>query len=70
MSIAQEYIIQQLRKELGNSETTEHLIDWLLDAWQTLDMLRDCFGEARALHLFIAAAPLRPASAHAAIAGH
>lgn len=54
MNIAQQYIVQQLRRELGESEATEHLIDWLLDAWDTLEMLRHRFGEARALQIFTA----------------
>ena len=62
MNIAQEYIIQQLRRELGATETTEHLIDWLLDAWETLEILRDRFGETRALQLFTAYTPIPQAS--------
>ncbi len=58
MNIAQEYIVMQLRKELGENEATEHFVDWLLDAWQTLEMLRDRFGEARAMQIFTACAPL------------
>ena len=51
-------LIAQLRTELGAGEDTEHLIDWLQDAWETLEMLRARFGEARALHLYTASAPL------------
>jgi hypothetical protein len=58
MNIAQQYIVQQLRQELGETEETEHLIDWLLDAWETLEILRDRFGEAKALQLLTAYAPL------------
>ena len=58
MNIAQQYIVQQLREELGETEETEHLVDWLLDAWETLEILRDRFGEARALQLLTAYAPL------------
>ena len=47
----EEDLIEQLRKELGASEDTEHLIDWLLDAWTTLEMLRERFGEARVMQL-------------------
>jgi len=54
VNIAQQDIVVQLRKELGDSEATEHLIDWLLDAWSTLEMLRDRFGEARAMQIFTA----------------
>lgn len=54
MNIAQDYTVMQLRKELGKSEATEQLIDWLLDAWQTLEVLRDRFGEVRAMQIFTA----------------
>ena len=51
-------LIEQLRNELGAGENTEHLIDWLQDAWETLAMLKAQFGEARALQLYTASAPL------------
>ena len=51
-------LLEQLRKELGASEDTEHLIDWLLDAWTTLAMLRERFGETRAMKLYTASTPL------------
>jgi len=54
MNIAQEWTVQQLRHDLGQNEATEHLIDWLCDAWDTLEILRDFFGDARALHIFTA----------------
>lgn len=54
MNIAQEWIVQQLRHDLGQNETTEHLIDWLRDSWETLEILRDCFGEAKAMQIFTA----------------
>jgi hypothetical protein len=57
VNIAQQSLVQQLRRELGASETTEQLIDWLRDAWETLEVLRDRFGEARALEIFTAYAP-------------
>jgi 2-keto-3-deoxy-galactonokinase len=57
VSIAQQSLIRQLRKELGASEETEQLLDWLLDAWETLEILKDRFGEARALEIFTAYAP-------------
>lgn len=56
MNIAQQFIIAQLRKELERSEATEHLIDWLLDSWDTLEILRDRFGEARAMQIFTGSA--------------
>jgi hypothetical protein len=57
VNIAQEYTIIQLRKELGDNEETEHLIDYLIDAWDTLEILRDRFGEAKAIQIFTAYAP-------------
>ena len=63
VNIAQEYIVVQLRKELEKSEATEVLIDWLLDAWQTLEILQDRFGEARAMQIFTASARFPQASA-------
>lgn len=58
VNIAQEHTVTQLRKELGTSEETEQLIDWLVDSWDTLEMLRDRFGDARAIRIFTAYAPL------------
>ncbi|HEU5383710.1 MAG TPA: hypothetical protein VFV38_50560 [Ktedonobacteraceae bacterium] len=67
MNSTQQYIVQQLRKELGEAEETEHLIDWLLDAWETLEILRDRFGETRALQLLTAYAPLLGANMQKAV---
>jgi hypothetical protein len=47
-------LIEQLRNELGANEDTEHLVDWLEDAWETLDLLRERFGESRAMQLYTA----------------
>ncbi len=52
MKDEQHKCIEQLRRELGNNEETEHLIDWLLDAWCTWEMLRERFEEARAWQLY------------------
>ena len=57
MHNAQEYIVSQVRKELGNSEATEHLIDWLLDSWSTLEVLKERFGERKAMQLYTASLP-------------
>lgn len=46
-------MIMQLRRELGANEDTEHLIDWLQDAWSTLDMLRERFDETRARQFYM-----------------
>ena len=53
----QQCIIDQLHRELGASEDTEHLIDWLRDAWDTLAILRERFDEARAMQLYTASVP-------------
>jgi hypothetical protein len=67
VNIAQHSIVQQLRRELGAGEATEQLIDWLMDTWETLEILRDRFGEARALQLLTAYAPLPQASVQEAV---
>jgi hypothetical protein len=55
-------IIAALSRELGNSEETEHLIDWLLDVWETVDILVERFGAecARSMLLAESAAPATP----------
>jgi hypothetical protein len=63
----QQELIQQLREELGASEDTEHLVDWLLDSWATLEMLRERFDEARALQLYTASASLLPTNKQEAV---
>lgn len=32
-------ILMELQHHLGQSEQTEHLIDWVLDIWETRDLL-------------------------------
>jgi hypothetical protein len=54
----QQTLLEELHRELGASEETEHLIDWLLDSWSTLEMLRERFDEARALQLYTASTSL------------
>lgn len=39
-------ILTDLRHHLGQSEQTEHLIDWVLDTWETTDFLLRRFGRA------------------------
>jgi hypothetical protein len=41
-------ILMELHHHLGQSEQTEHLIDWVLDAWETWDVLIRRFGRAYA----------------------
>ena len=38
-------MMRELRRLIGNNEETEHLIDWLLDAWQTYDGLVERVGQ-------------------------
>ncbi|WP_376797467.1 hypothetical protein [Thermogemmatispora sp.] len=53
-------IIAALRTELGPGEETEHLIDWLLDMWETIDLLIARFGAARAWQIIATPASLWP----------
>ncbi len=40
-----EILVRVLLQELGESEETRVLIDWIRDLWETLDMLTERFGE-------------------------
>ncbi len=62
MNSIQQKIVEQIRQELGASEDTEHLVDWIIDLWSTFDILVDRFGNTRAIQIVIASDPLRPAS--------
>ena len=44
-------MLNELRSILGHSEETEHLIDWLQDAWQTYDALIERVGRERAYQI-------------------
>lgn len=37
-------ILIELQNRLGPNETTEHLIDWVLDLWETRDFLFRLLG--------------------------
>jgi hypothetical protein len=37
-------MMNELRRILGPSEETEHVIDWVQDAWQTYDVLIERVG--------------------------
>ena len=41
-------ILTELQHYLGQSEQTEHLIDWVLDIWETRDLLVRRFGRTYA----------------------
>ena len=53
MTSHRQHLIEQLRQEEA-SEDIEHVIDWLADAWATLDMLTERFGETKARQLYTA----------------
>jgi hypothetical protein len=67
VTITRQEIIAQIRKELGNCEDTEHLIDWLEDLWATFEVLTDRFGEGRAIQVVTAQAPLPQESKREAV---
>jgi hypothetical protein len=52
-------MINELRRILGHNEETEHVIDWVQDAWQTYDVLIECVGRERA-HQIINAMDILP----------
>jgi hypothetical protein len=50
------HMIDFLRSELDKAEQTDHLLDYLEDAWETVDLLSWRFGRENALKI-IAAPP-------------
>lgn len=58
MNKGQKELIEQIRRELGVCEDTEHLIDWLLDAWDTFEVLTERFGKHRAMQFYTASVSL------------
>lgn len=52
------YVQQILRHELENTEETEHLLDYLTDAWETMDLLIGKFGREDAIKLITASSHL------------
>ncbi len=44
-------MIKALRQTLGQSEETEHVIDWVQDAWSTYDHLSKLIGKAYACQI-------------------
>ncbi|MBX5459347.1 MAG: hypothetical protein IRZ31_20850 [Thermogemmatispora sp.] len=60
LSASRQDHLSALRAELGASEETEHLIDWLLDMWETIDLLIARFGAARAWQIIATPATLWP----------
>jgi hypothetical protein len=45
---------EQVYALLGPGESTEHLLDFLEDAWQTVDWLTEAFGSEQADALLLA----------------
>lgn len=50
-----EHLQAVLRSELGESEDTEHLLDYLEDSWETFDLLVERFGRDTAEKIITAA---------------
>lgn len=44
-------IIKDLQGVLGHSEETEHITDWIRDAWETFDFLIKRIGRERAYQI-------------------
>jgi len=40
-------LLQQIRKDRGGSDTTEILIDYIEELWETIDLLNNQFGKER-----------------------
>lgn len=69
MTSIQQALIEQIHTELGTNEDTELLLDWLQDAWGTLHVLRERFGEEHALRLYTASGPLPEGGLREAVRG-
>jgi hypothetical protein len=41
-------LLEEIRKEKGASQQTEILFDYIEEMWETIDVLREVFGEERA----------------------
>jgi hypothetical protein len=52
------YVLQVLRHELGNTEETEHLLDCIREAWETMDILIERFGGETAQKILTASSSL------------
>lgn len=40
-----QHLVDVLLHELGDTEEVAHLIDWIRDMWETVDLLKKRFGE-------------------------
>ena len=54
-------ILMEQQHHLGQSEQTEHLSDWVLDIWETRDLLVRRFGRTYASAIVDAADSCSPA---------
>ena len=59
--VTRQHLIQVLLHEMGDTEESAHLIDWILDMWETIDALKTQFGEETA-QTIIEALPYLPCS--------
>lgn len=50
-------ILEKIREELGESEETEMLVDYIQDLWETVDLLKRKFSQERTLEIMHAPAP-------------
>lgn len=56
-----QHLAQVLLHEMGETEEAAHLIDWIWDMWETIDLLKAQFGEETA-HTIIEAPSYLPCS--------
>jgi len=54
-------IVSVLQHELGESEATQHLLDYIKEMWETIDLLRERFGP-EATHKIIEAPTCHPST--------
>ena len=56
--------LQELQQELGNTECTAFLLDYIQEAWETMDMLIGSFGLERASQIILCESRARALSAY------
>ncbi|GHO98389.1 hypothetical protein KSF_084370 [Reticulibacter mediterranei] len=47
-------LLEQIRQERGSKEQTEILIDYIQELWETIDLLKKTYGEARTQEILTA----------------
>ena len=50
-------LLEQIREESGKSERTEIIIDYIQELWETIDLLKQRFGEKRTQEIIEAFSP-------------